>query len=474
MRQLLAVLVVTLAAALLHGETRDKAILLSVNDAIGPAIADYLERGLDKAHDAGAEIVIIQLDTPGGLDLAMRSIIRAVIASPVPVAIHVAPPGARAASAGTYMMYAAHVAAMAPGTNLGAATPVQMGGLPGMEPPEKPGPGAARDKSDSEAVDEDEDVDEDKETPKDPLSNADAMTKKIVNDAAAYIRSLAEMRGRNAEWAEQAVREGVSLSSEQALEAGVIDIIAGDIADLLQQVNGTTVSLQSGDRTLDTGGLIVEAIEPDWRNELLAIITNPNIAYILMLLGIYGLFFELANPGYVLPGVIGGVSLLLALYALQVLPVNYAGLGLMILGVALIVGELFMPSFGILGIGGIVSFVLGSILLFDRDSGNIAVSMPLIIAVSVLSSGFFLIVIRSLYASRRRPVVTGAEELIGATGTIAADFSGAGIIYVHGEQWNAQSDTPMRGGDNARVTGRDGLILQVEPATQTSHPEDSS
>ena len=465
MRQLLAVLVVMLAAALLHAETRDKAILLSVNDAIGPAIADYIERGLDKANHAGAEIVIIQLDTPGGLDLSMRSIIRATIASPVPVAIHVAPSGARAASAGTYMMYAAHVAAMAPGTNLGAATPVQMGGMPGMEPPEKPAPGAADDKDEPEATDKGED----KEVPKDPLSNADAMTKKIVNDAAAYIRSLAEMRGRNAEWAEQAVREGVSLSSEQALEAGVIDIIAGDIADLLQQVNGRTVSLQNGERTLNTGGLIVEAIEPDWRNELLAIITNPNIAYILMLLGIYGLFFELANPGYVLPGVIGGVSLLLALYALQVLPVNYAGLGLMFLGVALIVGELFMPSFGILGIGGIVSFVLGSILLFDRESGNIAVSMPLIIAVSVLSAGFFLIVIRSLYASRQRPVVAGSEELIGATGRIAADFSGTGVIYIHGEQWNAQSDTPMRGGDNARVTGRDGLILHVEPA-----PEESS
>ena len=464
MRQLLAVFVVTLVAGLLYGETRDKAILLRVNDAIGPAIADYIERGLDKANDAGAEIVIIQLDTPGGLDLSMRTIIQAIIASPVPVAIHVSPSGARAASAGTYMMYATHVAAMAPGTNLGAATPVQMGGLPGMDPPEKPAaPGAPDDNTDTEEADEDE------KTPETPLSNADAMTKKIVNDAAAYIRSLAEMRGRNAEWAEQAVREGVSLSSEQALEAGVIDIIAQDTADLLQQVNGRTVSLQYGERTLNTGGLIVEAIEPDWRNELLAIITNPNIAYILMLLGIYGLFFELANPGYVLPGVIGGVSLLLALYALQVLPVNYAGLGLMFLGVALIVGELFMPSFGILGIGGIVSFVLGSILLFDRESGNIAVSMPLIIAVSVLSAGFFLIVIRSLYASRHRPVVTGAEELIGATGRIAADFSGTGIIYIHGEQWNAQSDTPMQGGDNARVVGRDGLILQVEPA-----PEDSS
>ena len=469
MRQLLAVFVVMLAAGLLHGEARDKAILLSVNDAIGPAIADYIERGLDKANDAGAEIVIIQLDTPGGLDLSMRSIIQAIIASPVPVAIHVAPSGARAASAGTYMLYATHIAAMAPGTNLGAATPVQMGGLPGMDPPKKPAPpGAPDDNAGTEEADKDE------AAPENPLANADAMTKKIVNDAAAYIRSLAEMRGRNADWAEQAVREGVSLSSEQALDAGVIDIIARDTADLLQQVNGTTVTVSDEEWTLNTSGLIVEAIEPDWRNELLAIITNPNIAYILMLLGIYGLFFELANPGYVLPGVIGGVSLLLALYALQVLPVNYAGLGLMFLGIALIVGELFMPSFGILGIGGIVSFVLGSILLFDRDSGNIAVSMPLIIAVSVLSSGFFLIVIRSLYASRRRPVVTGAEELIGATGQIATDFSGKGTIYIHGEQWNVRSDTPMQGGDDARVIGRDGLILQVEPVARTSYPEDSS
>ena len=463
MRQVLAVFVLVMVAGLLHGETRNKAILLSVNDAIGPAITDYIERGLDRASDDGANIVIIQLDTPGGLDLAMRSIIRAIIASPVPVAIYVAPPGARAASAGTYMMYAAHVAAMAPGTNLGAATPVQMGGMPGMDPPEKPAPGAA---DDDTATDE---TNTDEEAPATTMpGNADAMTKKIVNDAAAYIRSLAEMRGRNAEWAVQAVREAASLSSEQALDAGVIDIIARDTADLLQQVNGRTVTVQDRDWVLDTNGLVLETIEPDWRNELLAIITNPNITYILMLLGIYGLFFELANPGYVLPGVIGGISLLLALYALQVLPVNYAGLGLMILGLALIVGELFMPSFGILGIGGVISFVMGSILLFDRESGNLAVSMPLIIAVSVLSAGFFLIVIRALHNARRRPVVTGAEELIGATGQVIADFSGDGNIHIHGEQWHVRSDTPMRSGDSARVISRDGLILTVEPVAEDS------
>ena len=469
MRRFLAVLCVALAAGLLHGEARDKAILLSVNDAIGPAITDYIERGLDKANEAGAEIVIIRLDTPGGLDLAMRSIIQAVIASPVPVAIHVAPSGARAASAGTYMMYAAHIAAMAPGTNLGAATPVQMGGMPGVEPPEKPAPPGAPDADDGS----DDETAAQEEPGETVPGNADAMRKKIVNDAAAYLRSLAELRGRNADWAEQAVREGASLSSEEALEAGVIDIIARDIPDLLQQVDGRTVTVQNAERTLNTGGLIVEAIEPDWRNKLLAIITNPNIAYILMLLGIYGLFFELANPGYVLPGVIGGISILLALYALQVLPVNYAGLGLMLLGVALMVGELFMPSFGILGIGGVVSFVMGSILLFDRDSGNLAVSLPLITAVSVLSAGFFLIVIRALYASRRRPVVAGAEELVGATGTVAADFSGAGIIHIHGEQWNARSETPMQSGDSARVTGRDGLTLLVE-AVPEQVPEEPS
>ena len=456
MRQVLAVFVLVMVAGLLHGETRNKAILLSVNDAIGPAITDYIERGLDRASDDGANIVIIQLDTPGGLDLAMRSIIRAIIASPVPVAIYVAPPGARAASAGTYMMYAAHVAAMAPGTNLGAATPVQMGGMPGMDPPEKPAPGAA---DDDTATDE---TNTDEEAPATTMpGNADAMTKKIVNDAAAYIRSLAEMRGRNAEWAVQAVREAASLSSEQALDAGVIDIIARDTADLLQQVNGRTVTVQDRDWVLDTNGLVLETIEPDWRNELLAIITNPNITYILMLLGIYGLFFR-TGQSRIRPArrhwrdIIAARAVCTAGPAGELcragtddswdshsLSENYS-----------------CRASASSGIGGVISFVMGSILLFDRESGNLAVSMPLIIAVSVLSAGFFLIVIRALHNARRRPVVTGAEELIGATGQVIADFSGdRHNIHIHGEQWHVRSDTPMRSGDSARVISRDGLIL---------------
>ena len=426
------------------------AVMIEIKDAIGPATSDFFVRSLAEAKSRGAPLFIVQMDTPGGLDSAMRDMIQAIIASPVPVVMYVAPSGARAASAGTYLLYASHVAAMAPATNLGAATPVQIGGSPPPSTPE-PKSGDKEGEKDSE------------EAPASELPGT-ASERKAINDSIAYIRGLAELRGRNAEWAESAVRSAASLSARAALEQNVIDVVAEDMDDLLQQIDGRTVKVSTGQIQLATSGLAIERIEIDWRTQLLSVITNPNVAYLLMLIGVYGLLLEGYNPGAILPGVVGGICLLLALYAFQVLSVNYAGLALMVLGVSLIIAEAFAPSFGALGLGGIIAFVIGSVILMDSDVPGFQIARSLIGGIAAAGGVVMLAMVTYFARARRRPVATGVEQMLSTRVVALSDFEREGRVRMHGEIWNAISSAPVKEGQVLRVTEVDGLVLHVAPA----------
>jgi membrane-bound serine protease (ClpP class) len=393
--------------------------VVPIEGAIGPASADFARRGIERAAKERAALVVLQIDTPGGLDTSMREIIKAILASPVPVAAYVGPSGARAASAGTFIVYASHIAAMAPGTNLGAASPVSLGGgSPGKD---------------------------------DKKGGEDTMTRKVTNDAVAYIRGLAELRKRNADWAEKAVREGASLPAQEALKLNVVEHVAANVPALLQELKLENAQIQQ--------------VEVDWRTRMLAVITNPTVAYLMILVGIYALIFEFMNPGLILPGVIGAISLLLALYALHLLPVNYAGLALIVLGIAFMAAEAFLPAFGALGVGGLVAFVLGSIMLIDDDTTMPAFEIPyaLIGGVAAASAGFLIFVLGALAKSRKRPVVTGREQLIGASAEAMEDFATEGWARVLGEQWRVRSAAPVHRGQRLRVTAMKGLILDVVP-----------
>jgi membrane-bound serine protease (ClpP class) len=403
---------------------------------------------MEKAVELKAQLVVIKMDTPGGLDLSMRVIIKHILASPLPIATFVAPNGARAASAGTYILYASHIAAMAPATNLGAATPVAIGPQP--EPRE---PAAAKGKAAKDA-----------DRAAEPQSTLHTMTRKQINDAAAYIRGLAQLRGRNADWADQAVREAVSLSAQEALKLKVIDLIAADIPQLLKQLDGRKLSVLGHEQRLATAGAGIVEFQPDWRTRLLAVITDPSVAYLLLMIGFYGLLFEFYNPGWVAPGVIGGISLLLALFALQLLPVSYSGLALIALGVGLMVAEHFVAGFGILGMGGIVAFVLGSIMLIDTDIPGYGISWQLIAAVAAVSAVFLLIVLGVALRARKQPVVSGREQMLGMTGEVLEDTEGEVYARIHGELWKVRAGIPLARGSTVRVVGIDGLVLAVEPA----------
>lgn len=414
------------------------AMVLNVEGAIGVGTAFYIENGLEEAKRRNAGIVVLQLNTPGGLVSATRDIIKLILSSSIPVAIYVSPTGARAASAGTYMAYAAHVAAMAPGTHLGAATPVSLGNP--ASPSQKDG----------------------------ETKTKSAMQKKVLNDAVAYIRSLAQLRGRNADWAEKAVKDAATLTSDEAVKEKVVDFSAGSISDLLQQADGKVVTVNGVKQTLNTKNSNIVEYEKSWKAKFLSAITNPNIAFILLLIGFYGIVFEFWTPGLGGSGVVGAVCLLVAFAALSMLPLNYAGLGLLVLGMSLMVAEGFAPGFGILGVGGVIAFVLGGLFLFDPKGADIdfSVSLPVIISTAVSTALLFVFVLGMIVRARRQRVVSGGEYMIGASGVVVGWDNASGHVLVQGETWAAKSSAPITAGQNVMVEARDGLTLRVMPVQE--------
>lgn len=453
MSSLLAVLGLLLSAPVAGQAARAPVIGLDVRGPIGPATTEYIRQGLAAAEARGAPLVVLRVDTPGGLDSATRDIVGEILASSTPVATYVSPAGARAASAGTYILYASHLAAMAPGTHLGAATPVSLGGGAAPLPADTPPP------DEREAT---------------GGSAPDAMSAKAVNDAAAYIASLAALHGRNAIWAERAVRQAATLTAEQALAQRVIELRPADLQDLLAQADGRSVQLGGRPHILDLTGAGVVELAPSWRIQALAAITNPNIAYLLLLVGMYGLLFEFMSPGGIGPGVFGAVALVVALFALNLLPVNYAGLALLLLGIGLIAAEAFTPSFGVLGIGGAVAFATGSLFLFKGPVPELRLAPGVVLTAAVLSLAYFIVALGAAARSRRAAPTSGPGTLLGASGRVVSWSGDRGLVQVQGEDWQAKSREPVAPGGRVRIAGRDGLVLTVEPEANSRRFEASS
>ena len=433
------------------------AVVIVLEGAIGPATAAYVTRSLRVAERDGAAVAVLRLDTPGGLDSAMRDIIRAMLASPVPVLAYVGPSGARAASAGTYILYASALAAMTPGTNLGAATPVSLFGEPPAAPSgDKPGADKKPDGDKKPGGDADK-----REAVTAGLAPRDAMTAKATNDAAAYIRGLATLHGRNADWAERAVREAVSLPYDAALAQRVIDVVAAGEADLLKQADGRTVTVQGKKMRLATAGLDIVTVEPTWRDQMLGLLTNPNIVYLLLLAGLMGVAFELSHPGVIAPGVVGTICLLVGGYGLNLLPIDYAGVALALLGIGLMVAEAFVPAFGALGLGGAAAFAIGSLMMFENP--GLRPPITVIVGATIASTALFGVVLTLLLRARRRPVVTGNAVLVGALGQTTRWAGAEGEVVIHGERWHARAARPLAPGQAVKVIDRQGLTLMVEP-----------